>query len=267
MEAWFAYPLIGAVAGTIGGLLGVGGGIVVVPALVWIFHANGFPESSIMHLAIGTSLATIVPTSVASVRAHHKHGAVQWPVFLHLSPGFALGALLGAIAATYVASGQLKLLFGVFLCFIASQLALASNPIPQRDLPGRHSLFAVGTFIGALSALFGIGGGNLTVPFLLRCRLPIRQAVATGAAAGIPIATIGAAAYVITGQGAHGLPACSAGYVYAPALIGIAAMSILFAAFGAKLAHRLPTALLRRGFGVFLLIVGLRMLIGEMGQQ
>lgn len=265
MEAFFAYPLIGAIAGTLGGLLGVGGGIVVVPALVWMFHASGFPETSIMHLAVGTSLATIVPTSVASVRAHHKHGAVQWSVFRRLGPGFALGALLGAIAATHVASGHLRLLFGVFLCLIAAQLALAANPRPQRDLPGRNSLFAVGTVIGTLSALFGIGGGNLTVPFLLRCRLPIRQAIATGAAAGIPIATIGAAAYIIAGQGTRGLPAWSAGYVYGPAFIGVAAMSMLFAAFGAKLAHRLPTTILRRGFGVFLLIVGLRMLIGEMG--
>jgi uncharacterized membrane protein YfcA len=263
MEAFFAYPLIGALAGTLGGLLGVGGGIVVVPALVWIFHSNGFPESSIMHLAVGTSLATIVPTSVASVRAHHKHGAVQWSVLMRLGPGFAFGALLGAMAATHVASDQLRLLFGVFLCLIAAQLMRASNPRPQRNLPGPSSLFTIGTLIGALSALLGIGGGNLTVPFLLRCRVPIREAIGTGAAAGIPIATVGATAYVVAGQGAQGLPAWTAGYVYGPGLIGIAAMSVLFAAFGAKLAHRLPTAILRRGFGVFLLIVGLRMLLGE----
>ena len=264
MDVLFAYPLIGAIAGTVGGLLGVGGGIVVVPALAWIFQANGFPESSVMQLAVGTSLATIVPTSVASVRAHHKHGAVQWSVLLRLAPAFALGALLGAIAAAHVASGQLRLLFGLFLCLIATQLALASNPKPQRNLPGRSGLFAIGTLIGLLSALLGIGGGNLTVPFLLRCRVPIRQAIATGAAAGVPIATIGAAAYIVAGQGVHGLPAWSAGYVYGPGLAGIAAMSVLFAPLGAKLAHRLPTAILRRGFGVFLLLVGLRMLIGEL---
>jgi uncharacterized membrane protein YfcA len=264
VEALFAYPLIGAIAGTLGGLLGVGGGIVVVPALVWIFQANGFPESSIMHLAVGTSLATIVPTSIASVRAHHKHGAVQWPLFLWLGPGFALGALLGASAATHITSGQLRLLFGVFLCLIAAQFALPSNPTPQRDLPHRNGRFAVGTVIGVLSALLGIGGGNLTVPFLLSCRVPIRQAIATGAAAGVPIATIGAAAYIVAGQDAHELPAWSAGYVYGPGFVGIGAMSVLFAPFGAKLAHRLPTAILRRVFGVFLLMVGLRMLIGEM---
>lgn len=264
MEALLAYLLIGAIAGTIGGLLGVGGGIVVVPALVWIFHANGFPESSIMHLAVGTSLATIVPTSVVSVRAHHKHGAVRWSIFRPLGPGFALGALLGAIAAAHVAGGQLRLLFGCFLCLIAAHLALAPQAAPQRELPGRNRLFAVATVIGVLSAMFGIGGGNLTVPFLLRCRVPVRQAIATGAAAGVPIATIGAAGYIVAGQGADGLPAWSAGYVYGPGLVAIATMSVWFAPFGAKLAHRLPTATLRRVFGVFLLTVGLRLLIGEM---
>ncbi len=264
METFLAYPLIGAIAGTIGGLLGVGGGIVVVPALVWIFHVNGFPEASIMHLAVGTSLATIVPTSVASVYAHHQHGAVRWSVFLCLGPGFALGALLGATAAAHVAGGQLRLLFGLFLCLIAAQLALASPGAAQRDLPGRNRLFVVGTLIGGLSVMLGIGGGNLTVPFLLRCRVPVRQAIATGAAAGLPIATIGAAAYVVAGQGADELPAWSVGYVYGPGLAGIAAMSVWFAPLGAKLAHRLPTALLRRVFGVFLLVVGLRLLIGDM---
>lgn len=242
MEALFAYLLIGAIAGTIGGLLGIGGGIVVVPALVWMFHVHGVPESSIMHLAVGTSLATIVPTSIASVRAHHKHGAVQWALISHLAPGFALGALIGAIAASYVTSGLLRLLFGAFLCLIAAQLILASSPKPKRDLPGRRSLIIIGTLIGAVSALLGIGGGNLTVPVLLRCRVSIRQAIATGAVAGIPIATVGAIAYVISGQGTDGLPAWSAGYVYGPALAGIAVMSVLFAAIGAKLTHRLPIA-------------------------
>ncbi|MGF1613352.1 MAG: sulfite exporter TauE/SafE family protein [Gammaproteobacteria bacterium] len=260
MEAFFAYPLIGIGAGILGGLLGVGGGIVIVPALVWIFHANGFPENSIMHMAIGTSLATILPTSLASVRAHHKHQAVQWRVFLRLSPGFGLGALLGAIAATYIASGQLRLLFGVFLCLVAMQLTLGSAPAPHRELPGRNGLLAVGTLIGMLSALLGIGGGNLTVPFLLHCRVPIRQAIATGAAAGMPIATIATVGYIVAGQYTLHLPAWSIGYVYGPAWVGIATMSVLFAPLGAKLAHRLPTVWLRRGFGLFLMIVGLRML-------
>ena len=261
MEAFLIYALVGSIAGTIGGLMGIGGGLIIVPALAWIFRAHGFAEASIMHLAIGTSLATIIPTSISSMWTHHQHGAVRWPVFFRLLPGFAMGALIGGMTAGAIASGILRLCFGVFLSLVGAHLAFGSNPAPHRNLPGTSALFLVGTAIGTLSALVGIGGGNLTVPFLLYCNVSIRQAVATGAAAGLPIATIGTATFVVAGQDVPDLPAWSSGYCYGPAWLGIAATSVLFAPLGAKLAHRIPTPALKRGFGVVLIIVGLRMLL------
>jgi uncharacterized membrane protein YfcA len=239
----------------------VGGGIIIVPALAWAFRAQGFPEEVIMHLAVGTSLATIVLTSVSSVRAHHRRRAVLWRTFFRLSPGFAAGALIGAATADALKSENLELLFGTFVCLVGIQLLWGARPTSHRELPGRGGLLLAGTLIGTLSAIVGIGGGNLTVPFLAFCNVAIRNAVATGAAAGLPIATVGAASYVVAGHSVPDLPAWSSGYVYGPAFIGIAVASVLFAPFGARLTHHIPTHLLRRGFGLFLIAVGVRMLV------
>lgn len=255
------YLALGAVAGTLAGLLGVGGGLVIVPALAWLFHARGLVGEGLMHLAVGTSLGTIVLTSLASVRAHHARGAVRWQVLRPLAWGLVPGALLGAALAGHLSGATLRTVFGVFALLVAGQLAWGRDPPPARDLPGERGLSLAGLLIGVVSSVVGIGGGSMTVPFLVRCNLPMRQAVATSAAAGLPIALAGVLGFLITGW-SRALPPGSLGYVYLPALGGIVAASIPFAPLGARLAHALPGGVLRRVFAVFLAVVGARMVVG-----
>ncbi len=258
---WLLYLATGAFAGTLAGLLGVGGGLVIVPVLVLSFAAQGIAEEVQMHLAVGTSLATIIFTSLSSISAHHKRGAVQWPTFWALTPGIVIGALLGAIIARSTPSLSLRTLFGIFELFVALQMALSLKPAAHRSLPGRAGMSGAGALIGGLSALVGVGGGTLTVPFLLWCNVTIQRAIATSAACGLPIAVAGATGFVISGWGHSQLPAWSSGYLYWPALLGVVAASILFAPLGARLAHSLPTAVLKRLFALLLLGLAIRMLM------
>lgn len=254
-----AFLLLGAFAGVLAGLLGVGGGLVIVPVLAFIFADRGF--DGVMHLAVGTSLATIVFTSLSSVRAHQRRGAVRWDVFARLTPGIVLGALVGAGIADLMPGERLRLVFGVFELLVAVQMALSAKPGPHRQLPGPAGMGIAGGVIGAVSAVVGIGGGTLTVPFLAWCNVPMRQAVATSAACGLPIAVAGAAGFVWTGWGEANLPEYTLGYLYLPALAGIVIASVLSAPLGARLAHTVPAASLKRFFALFLAILGLRMLL------
>ena len=256
------YLVLGAFAGIMAGLLGVGGGLIIVPALAWIFHQQSISDAVIMHLAIGTSLATIVVTSISSVRAHHRRGAVLWPTFWQLAPGIVVGAWLGAAVADVLSSHALQKVFAIFVLGMSAQMGFGAKPVPHRDLPGTTGMLAVGGVIGAVSAIVGIGGGSLTVPFLSWCNVSIRQAVATSAACGFPIALAGSVGFVATGLNAADLPGWSLGYVHGPSLVGIALVSMLMAPLGAKLAHTLPTETLKRVFAVFLALVGLKMLLG-----
>lgn len=260
MDLWLTYLALGAAAGLVAGLLGVGGGLIIVPVLATQFHAQGFGADKLMHLAVGTSLATIVLTSISSVRAHHRHGAVDWSIFHQLTPGILLGALAGAALADLLASDSLRRIFGVFELAVAAQLAFGRPPAAHRTLPGRLALGSAGTVIGSVSAIVGIGGGTLTVPFLAWCNVPLRRAVATSAACGLPIAVAGATGYVLMGWGEEDLPAGATGYVYWPAFAGIVLASVLAAPLGARLAHRLPVDVLRRVFAVFLVALGIKML-------
>ena len=262
MDAVIIYLLLGAFAGLVAGLLGVGGGLIIVPVLVFIFTDQGLAEHLIVHLAVGTSLATIVFTSISSVRAHHQHGAVLWPVFWQLTPGIVVGAWLGAAFADVLASDQLRRFFGVFELLVAIQMTFNVKPRPHRQLPNRAGMFGAGGVIGAISAIVGIGGGTMTVPFLVWCNVAMRKAVATSSACGLPIAIAGATGFIVTGWNAIDLPAYSSGYVYWPAFLGIVIASILTAPIGARLAHRLPAAQLKRIFAILLYILGLRMLLG-----
>jgi uncharacterized membrane protein YfcA len=261
LEYFLLYALTGAFAGFAAGLLGVGGGLIIVPALVFAFTAQGLAPSVLVHLAIGTSLATIVVTSISSMRAHHRHGAVQWKVFRQLTPGIVVGALIGAAIADALPSQQLRMIFGVFELLVAVQMGVAWRTSPHRDLPGTWGLHGAGTVIGAVSSVVGIGGGTLTVPYLVWCNVGMRQAVATSSATGFPIAVAGAIGFVATGWYEAALPPLASGYLYWPAFAGIAATSLLFAPIGARLTHQLPVPVLKRVFAVFLAILGVRMLM------
>jgi uncharacterized membrane protein YfcA len=264
MEQLIAYAVLGAFSGTMAGLLGVGGGLIIVPVLAMLWQPEGLGGTQMMQLAIGTSLAVIVLTSLSSVRAHHQRGSVLWPVFWRLTPGILLGAALGAAVASALPQSLLKLIFGVFELLVATQMSLSLRPsstLPK--LPGRFGMGLAGSVIGSVSALVGIGGGTMTVPFLNACKVRMQQAVGTSAACGLPIAVGGALSYIILGWGNAQLPASAFGFVYAPALAGIAVTSMLFAPLGAALAHRLPTATLKKIFAGFLALLGLWMLLSQ----
>lgn len=262
METLLIYLVVGAFVGLIAGLLGVGGGLIIVPVLVFVFQGQGVSPEVIVHLAIGTSLATIAITSISSMRAHHRHGAVQWVVFRRLTPGIVAGALLGAVIADFLPTKAMRLWFGIFELLVAAQIGFNLMVAPRGHLPGALGTNIAGGVIGAISAALGIGGGTLTTPFLVWCNFTLRQAVATSSACGLPIALAGAAGFVATGWNNSGLPEWSSGYLYWPAFAGIVLSSLLFAPLGAKLTHTLPVTVLRRFFAIFLAILGVRMLIG-----
>lgn len=257
---WLLYGLTGAASGFFAGLLGVGGGLVIVPVLSALFEAQGRPHDSVHHMALGTSLGVIVFTSVASLLAHHRRGAVLWMTFAPLAAGTLAGTFGGAILARHVGTRALRIFFVAFLALVAVRLFRDRLPHPARRLPRGPGLGAAGAIIGVVSALVGIGGGSMTVPFLALCNTPLRQAVGTSAALGLPIALAGAAGYAVAGRGAPGLPAGSLGFVHLPALAAIALPSLFFAPLGARVAHALPARTLRRAFALFLAILGFTLL-------
>ena len=262
MEWWWAYLAIGLVAGFLAGLLGVGGGMVMVPMLVFVFTAKDFPAEHMMHLALATSMATTAFTSVSSVRAHHLHGAVDWRVARAMAPGIVAGALAATLAAGFVPTRALTIFFCGFMFFAAAQMFFEARPKPSRQLPGAAGLFGVGAAIGGLSSLLAAGGAFLSIPFLARCNVPIKRAIGTAAANGFPIAVAGTMGYVLNGLRIEGLPEGCLGYVYLPALVLIVAASVPVAPLGARLAHRLPVRRLRIVFALMLLALALRLLAG-----
>lgn len=255
------YLLLGSVAGVLAGLFGVGGGLIIVPVLVFSFSAQGFAPEILTHLAVGTSLATIAFTSINSVREHHRRGAVQWNLVRWLTPGILGGAAVGGVTAALINGPALQKIIGVFAIIIAIQLALNLTPKAGRPHPKHPELIAAGGVIGWASAIFGIGGGSLTVPFLVWRSVAIQKAVATSAACGFPIAVAGAVVFMVTGWQNIQLPEWSIGFVYLPALLGIALTSVFFARFGAKLAHKLSPVLLKRLFALLLTVVGISFLL------
>ncbi|MBV6751179.1 sulfite exporter TauE/SafE family protein [Pseudomonas chlororaphis] len=255
------YLLLGACAGVLAGLFGVGGGIIIVPVLVFSFTLQGFDPLILTHLAVGTSLATIIFTSFNTIRGHHKRGAVLWPVFAWMAVGILLGSGLGALTAKAIAGPHLQKIIGVFALVVAAQMALNLKPKASRSVPGKFGLGVAGAFIGWASAIFGIGGGSLTVPFLTWRSVPMQQAVATSSACGLPIALASTLSFMILGWHDPLLPAHSLGFIYLPALLGIALTSMFFARFGVQLAHQLSPLLLKRLFAGLLFIVGMKFLI------
>lgn len=262
-ETLLLFLATGAVAGLLAGLFGVGGGLIMVPALAFLLPSLGVAESIAMQIAIGTSLAVIAVTSVASLVAHHRRGGVLWPVVARLGPGLALGAVAGAYTAHLLSGVVLQRIVGIGALLVAAQMFADRKPPAAAELPGTPGLVGAGTVIGLLSALIGIGGGSLTVPFLSWCKVGIRQAVGTSAACGMPIAWAGAAGFIAAGWALPGVPPPSLGYVSLPAFAGIAAASVLTAPLGARLAHHLPPPVLKRAFAVLLTGIGLAMLLGD----
>jgi len=261
---WIAYVLTGGCVGVLAGLFGVGGGIIVVPLLAFLFSMQQFPETFIIHMALGTSLATIVFTSISSFRSHHARGAVLWPVVRSITPGILCGTLLGSWVAAQLSSKFLSLMFMLFIFYVAGRMFFDVRPQPKHALPETLGILGMGTLIGGVSSLVGIGGGSLSVPFLVRSNQPMHSAVGTSAAIGFPIAVAGTIGYVLNGIGVQGLPGGTVGFVYLPALAGIALASMATAPVGVRMAHALPVARLKKLFAIFLLIMGVRMLIGFM---
>lgn len=258
--------LAGVVAGLFAGLLGVGGGIVIVPVLVYLFAAAGFPADALMQFALATSLASILFTGLSSVRAHHARGAVRWELVRILAVPLMLGSLAGAALADLLGSVWLMRLFGVFALLLGVRMVLersaASDAIdaPEPVLPVARTVLAGGV-IGVASAIFGIGGGSLTVPYLQAAGVRMQKAVATSAACGVPIAIAGSLGYILTGSQRPDLPPWSFGYVHLPSLLALVLASVPMAVLGARLAHRLPAALLRWIFALLLLAVGIDFLL------
>jgi uncharacterized membrane protein YfcA len=253
---------LGAIVGVIAGLFGVGGGLLIVPALIWGLPSVGVSPQHATHIAVGTSLATIVLTSIAAIRAHQKRGAVLWREVGLLTPGILLGAWLGGILAGGLEGERLQLIYGLFATLVGLHLFFGGKAKTHSLNPGRWLMGLAGGLIGLVSALVGIGGGTMTVPFLHTAGVEMRKAVATSSACGLPIALAGALSFIFVGWGLEGLPAGSSGYVYWPVVLSIVVTSTLFAPLGATLAHRLPADRLKRVFAVFLLWVGGTLLLG-----
>ena len=246
------FVALGAVVGFLAGLLGIGGGMTLVPFLTLIFTREGFPPGRVVHMAVATSMATIVFTAISSAREHHRHGAVLWTVVLGLAPGIIAGSLVGPQIVGRMPTAWLAAFFGLFVAFSATQMLLDRKPKPTRELPGRAGLFGVGGAIGLVSSMVGAGGGFLSVPFMTWCNVKIHNAVATSAALGLPIAAAGTVGFVLAGLSLEGMPRYTLGYIYLPALAFVVVASMLVAPVGARTAHRWPVKKLKRAFALLL---------------
>ena len=260
MEWYAGYLVLGAVAGFLAGLFGVGGGLVLVPVLLLMFDAQHFTAEYTMRLALGTSMATIVFTSLASMRKHHQHGAVIWQVVRRITPGILLGTALGTLLASSIPTRGLGIFFTLFVYFAAAQILIDKRPHASRQLPGLAGMTLTGTFTGWISSLVSIGGGTIVVPFLILCNVPLRHAIGTASAIGLPIAVGGTLGYIAVGTHIDALPEPHLGYVYLPALLWVALASVLTAPLGAKAAHRMKVELLRKLFAVLLLALATKLL-------
>ena len=258
---WFEFALTGIFAGFLAGYLGIGGGIVLVPILSMIFSRDPATADVAVQMAVATSLATMLFTSLSSVISHHRRGAILWPLFRQMLPGLLIGALVGTLVADSVSSASLGRIFGVFALVIGVLLLRGQAGQANRPLPGQLPTAGIALAIGSVSSLLGIGGGNLTVPWLLWHGQQIRIAIATAAACGYPIALAGTVGFILLGDNTPGAP--TLGYINLQALVGVALFSIMGAPLGAAAVHRSKPLLAKRIFALFLLIVALKMLLAS----
>ena len=255
------YVVLGCVVGFLAGLLGIGGGMTLVPILSALFAAQALAPEHTVHLALGTAMASIIFTSSASVRAHHKRGAVDWTVARRLAPGMVLGAALATLASGFISQRALALAFAAIVYAGAVQMLFGGRPSVARALPATPAMLAVGIAIGVICGLVSAGGAFLTVPFMLLCGVPVLAAIGTAAAIGIPVAVVGTVGFVASGWRVGGLPEATLGFVFLPALAALVVGSVLMAPVGARLAHRLPVATLKRIFALLLLALATRMVV------
>lgn len=254
MDALLTVALLalGGFTGFAAGLLGVGGGMLTVPFITMLLSARGFPHELVVHVAIATSLGIILFTSLSSVRAHHLHGAVMWPVVRRLAPGILVGSWIGPWIGAQIPSAALALFFALFISFSATQMLADRKPRPSRELPGTAGMLGVGLVTGTLSGLVGAGGGFISVPFMAWCNVRIHHAVATSAALGFPIALAGTLSNVVVGLRQPDMPAGTLGFVYLPAMALVSAAAVLTAPLGARAAHALPVKRLKQVFALML---------------
>jgi uncharacterized membrane protein YfcA len=252
--------ILGTVVGFLAGLLGIGGGMMMVPVMTWLLVNRGVTSGPAVKMAVATSMATILFTSLSSVRAHWRLGAVRWDVAKAMAPGIVLGGFAAGAGAFALLKGQgLALAFAAFIGYAAVQMLRGSKPSPARSLPGRTGLSATGAGIGFLSALVGAGGAFLSVPFLTWCNVPPRHAVGTSAALGFPVAAASTVGYVVSGWNLEPALPGAFGYLYLPALLVVSVASMTLAPLGAQVAQRIDVAWLRRLFAVMLLALAASM--------
>ncbi|GHD78879.1 sulfite exporter TauE/SafE family protein [Vogesella fluminis] len=256
----------GVVAGFLAGLLGVGGGLVIVPVVVGVLDAAGLGGSHVQHLAVGTSLAVMVFTSFASVRAHHKKGAVNWAIVRGMAPAMMVGTFVGSLLAGWIPSNALRWFFVIYAYVIGAQMFFGAAPTASRDMPGIAGQSAAGGVIGMVSSWVGIGGGSMSVPFMGWCNVRMHTAIATSAALGWPIAVSGALGYLAAGWQTPGLPWGAFGFIYLPAMLALMLMTVLCAPLGARAAHALPVAKLKKGFALLMAVMASEMLLGLLRQ-
>lgn len=262
------YILLGIISGLLAGMLGIGGGVIIVPGLAFIFKYLNMPPAAIMHMATSTSLACIVLTTGMAVITQQKQKTIDWSIFLPMAPGIILGTIGGTLLATFLPGQFLKTIFGIFLIFIAVLLFL-KNPQPiatdlsQEKIPNKWLLLSSGIVIGFLSGTLGVGGGVFAVPIFLHLGLTAHRAMATSSACAFLLSLVGTLSFIMIGLSLHfsKLPKDSTGYIYWPAVFSIALVSLIFVPLGTKLAHRLPAKTLKNVFAVFLLLVALDMVL------
>lgn len=256
-----AYVLTGAAVGFLAGLLGIGGGMTLVPILAAMFAAQQLAPEHSVHLALGTGMASVMFTSSASVREHHRHQAVDWDIVRRIAPGMVIGTLLSTVASGWISQRALAIAFAAIVFAGATQILLGRKPAAGRALPGTAGLLATGILIGIVCGIVSAGGAFLTVPFMLFCGVTMHIAIGTGAAIGVPIAIVGTIGFVLSGLQVGGLPAYSLGFVYLPALAALVVASVLTAPYGARAAHRLPVQTLKRVFACLLYLLATRMVV------
>lgn len=252
------YLAIGAIAGFTAGLFGVGGGLIIIPILYVVFTQQGYDPNLIMHMALGTSLATIMVTSLSAISAHQRKKAILWHVVKNLSFGLVLGAFLGAKIVDLLPSAYLQIIIGTFALWVAVSMLVKSKQqsFETQHLPSSKMQMLAGLGIGTASAIFGIGGGSLTVPYLNRYGVVMQKAVATSAACGFPIAFAGAVGFLFFGSQQHADVPHAVGYIHIYAFLGISSMSFFMAKVGVKVAHLLSPIMLKKCFSAMLFCVG-----------